>query len=502
MSGNTMIGDQAVKNVVIVGGGTAGWMAAASLSKLLGKSIAVTLIESDEISTVGVGEATVPPLILLNRYLDINEQEFLTFVKGSIKLGISFENWKNVNENYFHMFGTPGKDTWAASFQHFWLRGKELGVNNPLGDYSLEHKAAEHNKFAHMPNSSLNYAYHLDAGFYAKFLRNIAEKAGATRIEGKIVNVALDEDEYIKSIELASGQIIEGDLFIDCSGFRGLLIEQTLHTGYEDWSHWLPCDSAVAVQTESVRDPVPYTRSIAHAAGWQWQIPLQHRVGNGLVYCSRYISDDDAKKLLLENIDGRLITEPKVIKYRTGQRLKHWNKNCVALGLASGFIEPLESTSIHLIQRGITRLIQMFPHSGIRACDVNEYNEQMKVEILNVRDFIILHYHLTERNDSPFWEYCRSMDIPESLEYRMRMFRETGKVFVKSYELFSESSWLQVMVGQGLIPENYHPVANEIPADSLVKFLADIRAQVNQNLQKMPLHKDYLDFYCKASDWN
>lgn len=497
-----MIGGQAVKNVVIVGGGTAGWMAAASFAKLLGKSISVTLIESDEISTVGVGEATVPPLILLNRYLEINEQEFLAFVKGSIKLGISFENWKNVNENYFHMFGTPGKDTWAASFQHFWLRGKELGVNHPLGDYSLEHKAAEHNKFAHMPKASLNYAYHLDAGFYAKFLRNIAAQAGATRIEGKVTNVALDEDDYIKSIELASGQIVEGDLFIDCSGFRGLLIEQALHTGYEDWSHWLPCDSAVAVQTESVRDPVPYTRSIAHAAGWQWQIPLQHRVGNGLVYCSRYVSDDDAKKLLLDNIQGRLISEPKIIKYRTGQRLKHWNKNCVALGLASGFIEPLESTSIHLIQRGITRLIQMFPFAGVRACDVDEYNEQMKVEILNVRDFIILHYHLTDRNDSPFWQYCRNMDIPESLEHRMRMFRETGKVFVKSYELFSEASWLQVMVGQGLIPENYHPVANEIPADDLVKFLAEIRTQVNQNLPKMPTHKDYLDFYCKASDWN
>ena len=499
---NNMIGDQQVKNIVIVGGGTAGWMAAASFSKLLGKSISVTLIESDEISTVGVGEATVPPLILLNRYLEINEQEFLSFVKGSIKLGISFENWKNVNEDYFHMFGNAGKDTWAASFQHFWLRGKELGVNNPLGDYSLEHKAAEHKKFAHMPNSSLNYAYHLDAGFYAKFLRGIAEKAGANRIEGKVANVALDHDEYIKSIELASGQIVMGDLFIDCSGFRGLLIEQALHTGYEDWSHWLPCDSAVAVQTESVRDPVPYTRSIAHHAGWQWQIPLQHRVGNGLVYCSRYISDDDAKKLLLENIEGRLISEPKIIKYRTGQRLKHWNKNCVALGLASGFIEPLESTSIHLIQRGITRLIQMFPHAGIRACDVDEYNEQMKAEILNVRDFIILHYHLTDRDDSPFWQYCKTMPIPESLEQRMRMFRETGKVFVKSYELFSESSWLQVMVGQGLIPENYHPVANEIPADELVKFLADIRVQVNQSLQKMPTHKNYLDFYCKASDWD
>jgi tryptophan halogenase len=490
-----------VRKVVIVGGGTAGWMAAASLSKSLGKSIAVTLVESDEISTVGVGEATVPPLILLNRYLDINEQEFLAFVKGSIKLGISFENWKNIGEKYFHVFGTPGKDSWAASFQHFWLRGMELGVKYPLGDYSLELKAAEQNKFSHMPNSSLSYAYHLDAGFYAKFLRSVAEKAGTERVEGKVVNVNLDQDDYIKSIQLASGVEVEGDFFIDCSGFRGLLIEQALHTGYEDWSHWLPCDSAVAVQTESVRAPVPYTRSIAHSAGWQWQIPLQHRVGNGLVYCGSYISDDEAKALLLENIEGRLISEPKVIKYRTGQRLKHWNKNCVALGLASGFIEPLESTSIHLIQRGITRLIQMFPYSGIRSCDVDEYNEQMKAEVLNIRDFIILHYHLTEREDSPFWQYCKTMPIPESLERRMRMFKETGKVFVKSYELFSEASWLQVMVGQGLIPETYHPVVNEIPAESLVNLLGDIRAQVKQNLQKLPTHSDYLEYYCKASEW-
>lgn len=490
-----------VRKVVIVGGGTAGWMAAASLATSLGKSIAVTLIESDEISTVGVGEATVPPLILLNRYLNINEQEFLAFVKGTFKLGISFENWKNVDENYFHMFGAPGKDNWAASFQHFWLRGLGLGINFPLGDYSLEHKAAEHHKFAHGHNSSLSYAYHIDAGFYAKFLRGVAEKAGAERMEGKVIDVSLDPESYIKSIQLASGVVVEGDLFIDCSGFRGLLIEQALHTGYEDWSHWLPCDSAVAVQTESVNDPVPYTRSIAHPAGWQWQIPLQHRVGNGLVYCSRYLSDDEAHALLLKNIQGQLINEPKTIKYRTGQRLKHWNKNCVALGLASGFIEPLESTSIHLIQRGITRLIQMFPYNGILSCDLDEYNEQMKAEVLNIRDFIILHYHVTERDDSPFWQYCRSMSIPATLEQRIRMFRETGKVFVKSYELFSEASWLQVMVGQGLIPEHYHPVVNEIPEENLVNFLRDLRAQVKQGVQKMPRHSDYLDYYCKASEW-
>lgn len=491
-----------VKKVVIVGGGAAGWMAAASLSKLLGKSIHVTLVESDEISTVGVGEATVPPLILLNRYLDINEQEFLAFVKGTIKLGISFENWKNINENYIHPFGYTGKDTWAASFQHFWRRGMDVGVNYPLGDYSIEYEAALQNKFAHMPNSALTYAYHLDAGFYARFLRQIAEKAGAVRIEGKIEQVVLDETQYIKSIKLASGTLIDGDLFIDCSGFRGLLIEQALHTGYEDWSHWLPCDSAIAVQTESVRAPVPYTRSIAHHAGWQWQIPLQHRVGNGLVYCSRYMSDDEAKKMLTEKVEGKLISEPKIIKFRTGQRRQHWNKNCVALGLASGFIEPLESTSIHLIQRGITRLIQMFPHDGILACDVDEYNEQMKTEVLSVRDFVIMHYHLTEREDSAFWRYCKNMPIPESLKHRISLFKETGKLFVESpYKLFAEPSWLHVMVGQGVVPERHHIVANEMTESELKKFLEDVRNNVKKTVQKMPSHHDYLQHYCKSSEW-
>lgn len=491
-----------VKKVVIVGGGTAGWMAAASLARFLGKTIELSLIESDEIATVGVGEATVPPLILLNRYLDINEQEFLTFVKGTIKLGISFENWKAEGEKYIHAFGYPGKDTWAASFQHFWRRGMELGVNYPLADYSLENQAALHNKFAHLNSASLSYAYHIDAGFYAKFLRNIAEKAGAMRIEGKVTDVILDDAQYIQSIKLASGVFVEGDLFIDCSGFRGLLIEQALHTGYEDWSHWLPCDNAIAVQTESVREPVPYTRSIAHRAGWQWQIPLQHRVGNGLVYCSRYMSDDEAKKLLLEKVEGRTITEPKIIKYRTGQRLKYWNKNCVALGLASGFIEPLESTSIHLIQRGITRLIQMFPADGIRTCDRDEYNEQMKAESVNIRDFIILHYHLTERDDSPFWRYCKNMPIPASLEQRMRLFKETGKVYIKPYELFVEASWLQVMVGQGIIPQHYHALVNEMSDQDLVQFLTEMRNSIKQTLQKMPSHHDYIQHYCKATGWD
>lgn len=492
-----------VKKVVIVGGGTAGWMAAASFSKLLGKSIDVTLIESDEISTVGVGEATVPPLTLLNRYLDINEQEFMTAVKGSIKLGISFENWRNPGDNYIHPFGYTGKDTWAASFQHFWRRGMDIGVNYPLSDYSVEYEAALQNKFAHMPSATMTYAYHIDAGFYARFLRAIAEKAGASRIEGKVEEVILDEAQHIKSVRLVSGAIIEGDFFIDCSGFRALLIEQALKTGFEDWTHWLPCDSALAVQTESVREPVPYTRAIAHSAGWRWEIPLQHRVGNGLVYSSKYMSDDEAKKILLAQIQGRIISEPKIIRFKAGQRVKYWNKNCVALGLASGFVEPLESTSIHMIQRGITRLIQMFPHDGIRACDVDEYNEQMKTEVLTVRDFVVMHYHLTEREDSAFWRYCKNMPIPASLEHRIRLFKETGKFFVDSpYKLFAEPSWLHVMVGQGIIPERYHPVANEMTETDLKKFLENIRNHVKQTVQKMPSHHDYLQYYCKAAAWD
>ncbi|WP_323815702.1 tryptophan halogenase family protein [Cellvibrio sp. NN19] len=492
-----------IRNLVIVGGGTAGWMAAAAFSKLLGKSIKVTLVESEEIGTVGVGEATVPPLILFNRYLGINEQDFLSYVKGTIKLGISFENWKNIGESYIHPFGNTGKDTWAASFQHFWRRGLELGVNYPLGDYSLEYQAALQNKFAHMPNSPMTYAYHLDAGRYAKFLRELAEKAGAVRVEGKVDEVLLDKDEYVSAIKLASGDIISGDFFIDCTGFRALLIEQALHTGFEDWSHWLPCDTALAVQTESVREPVPYTRSIAHAAGWRWQIPLQHRVGNGLVYCSQYISDDEAKKTLLEQIEGRTTSEPKLIRFKTGQRLKHWNKNCVALGLASGFIEPLESTSIHLIQRAITRLVQMFPLDGIRNCDIDEYNAQMKTEVESIRDFIIMHYHLTERDDSGFWRYCRNMPIPETLAHRIRLFKETGKLFVESpYKLFAEPSWLHVMVGQGIIPERYHAVANEMSEQELKKFLEDTRNTVFKTVQKLPLHQDYLEYFCKADTWD
>src|SRR6185295_2839527 len=338
-----------VRRIVIAGGGTAGWMVAAGLSKTLGKVLDIKLVESDEIGTVGVGEATIPTLVTFHRLLEINEQEFMAATQATFKLGIGFENWRAPGENYVHSFGTTGKDYWTAGFQHFWLKGRERKLAGDYGDYCLELKASLESKFAHLPNQAMNYAYHLDAGLYAKFLRKFAEGFGVRRIEGKIVEVPLNpENGYIRSVKLDSGVEIEGDLFLDCTGFRGLLIGNALHVGYEDWSHWLFCDSAVALQTESMGPALPYTRSIAHDSGWQWRIPLQHRVGNGMVYCSRYIKDDAAREALMANIEGKVLTDPRVIKFRPGQRLKTWSKNCIAIGLASGFIEPLESTSIHL----------------------------------------------------------------------------------------------------------------------------------------------------------
>ncbi len=492
--------NKTVKKVVIAGGGTAGWMVAALLSKTLGKVLDIRLIESDEIGTVGVGEATIPTLVTFHRLLEVNEQEFLAAVQGTFKLGISFENWRAIDKNYIHSFGETGRDHWTAGFQHFWMKGRQRGVAAEFGDYCLELKAAQCGRFAHLPKIGLNYAFHIDATLYAGFLRRFAEGFGIRRIEGKITQVNTNpESSFIESVTLASGEHVDGDLFIDCTGFRGLLIEQTLHAGYEDWSHWLPNDSAVAVQTASVGDAVPYTRSIAREAGWQWRIPLQHRVGNGMVFCGRYLSADEARDTVLNNVEGELLTEPKLIRFRTGRRLQHWKKNCVAIGLASGFVEPLESTSIHLIQRGITRLMQMFPFDGIRQSDIDEYNRQTIFETDNIRDFIVLHYKLTERQDTPFWRYCRNMEVPDSLAHRIELFRETGRVFRVPNELFAENSWIQVMLGQGLRPEQYHPVVNVMGDDELEEFLKQIQSRVERTVAQLPPHQAYVEQYCKTS---
>lgn len=487
-----------VKRVVIAGGGTAGWMAAAALSKLI-KDIDITLIESDEIGTVGVGEATIPTLLYYHKLLNINEAEFLRETQGTFKLGINFENWRDVDQDYFHAFGVTGKDCWAAGFQHFWTKGKSLNMSSDFGDYCLEGIAAKANKFAQLPNNGLNYAYHIDATLYAKFLRKIAEQHGITRIEGMIDNVKLNEKSgHIESLALKSGQIIEGDLFLDCTGQKGLLIEETLHTGFIDWSHWLPNNSAIAIQTEMTEAPLPYTRSIAHKAGWQWRIPLQHRTGNGVVYCSNYMSDDEAETHLLSNIKGEPITQPRRIKFKTGTRRQHWNKNCVAIGLSSGFLEPLESTSIHLIQQAVIRLMRIFPVNGIKQCDVDEFNEQTDTDVASIRDFIILHYTVTDRNDSPYWRHCSNMPIPDSLAHRLELFEETGRVFRKNNELFDDS-WMQVMIGQGLIPKTYHPIVNNMSDAELGRFLATIKDTEEQKVAGLPSHEQFIQHFCAAA---
>jgi tryptophan halogenase len=345
----------------------------------------------------------------------------------------------------------------------------------------------------------MNYAFHLDASLYARFLRRFSEGFGVQRIEGKIVGVQTAPDSaHIQSLRLDSGVVIEGDLFIDCTGFRALLIGETLGVPYEDWSAWLHCDSAMAVQTASVGEPVPYTRSMAHGAGWQWRIPLQHRVGNGLVYAKRQLDDEQARELLLGRIQGETLTTPRTIRFTPGQRRETWRGNCVAIGLSSGFLEPLESTSIHLIQRGIVRLMQTFPSNGISAADVAEYNRQSRDEIEHIRDVIILHYKVTNRGDTPFWRACRDMDVPASLRHRIELFRETGRVFRIPNELFAENSWIQVMLGQGITPERYHPVADLMGDAELAGFLGDIQAQVDKTVVQLPQHQAYVQRYCAA----
>lgn len=485
--------------VVIAGGGTAGWLAAAALARQMGSSLDVTLVESAEIGTIGVGEATIPPMRTFHRLLRIDERQFMRATNATFKLGIQFENWKSVGHRYFHSFGRTGKETLITDFIHFWMRGRKLGIAEDFGAYCVEFSAALQGRFATHAGDKVNYAFHLDAGRYAGFLRGMAESGGVRRVEGKIGQVKRDTSSgNIASLVMDSGVEIDGDLFIDCTGMRGLLIEQTLKTGYEDWNDWLPCDRAVAVQTESTESAVPYTRSIAHHAGWRWKIPLQNRTGNGIVFCSRYMSEDEAMSKLLNEIEGKTIIEPRTIPFRVGKRRKAWNKNCIAIGLSSGFLEPLESTSIHLIMTAITRLLQMFPQKEIQPSIVDEYNRQADSEIEKIRDFIILHYKATERDDSDFWRYCRNMDIPDELEHRLRLFNEAGKFYQSEGELFRLDSWTQVMLGQGLYPEGYHPIVDTMAENELKAFLVGLRSKVEQAIDQMPIHEEFVRTYCAS----
>ena len=483
---------QPIKKVVIAGGGTAGWMTAAALSKLMGTQLDITLVESESIGTIGVGEATIPTLVFFHRLLGIDEAEFLRETHGTYKLGIRFENWRDVGKDYIHAFGTTGKDCWACGFQHFWMRAKQLGLAGDFGDYCLERRAAEEHKFTHLPNIGLNYAFHLDASRYAAYLRKFSEKFGAKRVEGKIDQVQLDPDTgFIRGLKLDSGKVLDGDFFIDCTGMRALLIEKALHTGFESWSHWLPCDSAVAVQTEAVEPPIPFTRSIARESAWQWRIPLQTRVGNGLVYASSYQSDEAARSQLLENVEGKTLRDPLLIKFQTGRRRKQWHKNCLAVGLSSGFLEPLESTSIHLIQQNIVRFLRFFPQTEIHQREVDEFNRQCEFDMERIRDFIILHYKVTDRADTEFWRHCRQMDIPDTLAAKIDMFHETGHVFREANELFVDS-WQQVMIGQGLMPERYHPLVDSMSEQELSGFINQIKGSIDKTVANLNDHNAYL----------
>jgi tryptophan halogenase len=494
-----------VKKVVIAGGGTAGWLAAAAISNQLGPLIDITLIESDEIGTIGVGDATIPPIRVFHKLLQIDEQEFMRATAATFKLGISFENWGLKGDSYIHSFGRNGKPTWMCEFHNFWLRSLELGVQSELGEYCFELQAAKAGKFATSQQADINFAYHFDAGQYAKFLRRFAEGFGIKRVEGRIKEVTQNSDTgYIESLTLHSGQVVAGDLFIDCTGFRGLLIEQTLKTGYEDWSHWLPCDSAAAVQTELMGPAAPFTRSVAHDSGWRWCIPLQHRVGNGLVFSSTFQTDESAKEELIGAIEGKPLTTPRVLKFQTGRRRQVWNKNVVALGLSSGFIEPLESTSIHLMMVGVTRLLHLFPFDGVKQSLVDQYNEGARIEMEKTRDFVVLHYHATLRDDTPFWRHCRDMPIPDTLAHRIELFRENAYAFQGDNELFRVDSWTQVMLGQRINPRSYHHAARILGEEELKRFLADYRASIMQTVARMPVHQDFVNQYCQASNsvWN
>jgi tryptophan halogenase len=485
------------RRIVIAGGGTAGWMSAAAIARTLGPVAKVTLIESDAIGTIGVGESTIPPLVTYNRLLGINEAEFMRATQATFKLGIEFENWKNVGERYFHSFGGTGQDHWSAGFQHFWMEGRSRGHQAEYGEYCLELKAAEAAKFAHLPNERMNYAYQLDSGLYAKFLRRMAEGDGTNRVEGKILSVERNSDDGdIAALLLDGERRIEGDLFIDCTGFRALLIEGALKAGYDDWTHWLPCDSAIAIQTASVRPPVPYTRAIAHDAGWQWRIPLQHRQGNGIVYASAHLDRDAALDRLLTTIEGERLVQPNFIGFQTGSRRLQWSHNCVAVGLSAGFMEPLESTSIHLIQRAVLRILRMLPAGPVSPRDVAEFNEQQMTDTVQIRDFLILHYKATERRDSAFWRYCAGMAVPDTLAQKIELFRETGRVFRKNEELFAENSWIQVMMGQGIMPQSWHPVAAKLSDDEIAALLGGIRETVSRQTASLPTHGHYVERYC------
>lgn len=497
---------QAIQKVVILGGGSAGWMTAAALSKVFeAKNLDITLVESEAVGTVSVGEATIPQISLFNKLLGLDENDFVKRTKGTFKLGIEFANWKAKGHKYMHPFGTYGRNMDAIHFHHYWLKMYQQGKAPGLENYSLLCNAAYAGRFnqpqpiQNSPLSNIPYAFHFDATLYAAYLREFAEKRGVKRIEGKVQEVfTRASDGFIDSLQLESGQMLDGQLFIDCTGFKGLLIEQTLKTGFEDYGHWLPCDRAVAMPCKNTADLHPYTRSTAQDAGWIWRIPLQHRVGNGYVYPSAFIEDDQAVDVLRSQLESEALAEPNHLRWQTGRRAKAWNKNVVAIGLSGGFIEPLESTGLHLIQTAISRLMGFFPNRGFNQIDIDVFNSQTKLEMEQIRDFIILHYKLTERDDTPFWRYVKNMDVPDTLTEKLELYATNGRIFRNDNELFDETSWLAVMDGQGLVPQSYHPIVDNMPEDELAQRLTHIESVIKASVNTMPLQTEYIERFCAA----
>ncbi len=497
-----------IRSIVIVGGGTAGWMVAAALSHMLaGSGMTIRVVESEAIGTVGVGEATIPHIQYFNRLLGIDEDDFVRRTCATFKLGIEFVDWGQIGERYIHPFGTYGQEMEGIHFHHFWYRHAQAGRALPLDRYSIGVGAARAGKFMRpdpsrrgSPLAGISYAFQFDAALYARYLRERAEAAGVVRTEGRIVDVALNGGNgHVDHVVLDDGSNVAGDLFIDCSGFRGLLIEGALKAGYDDWREWLPCDRAVARPCARVGDPTPYTRATATSVGWRWRIPLQSRTGNGHVYCSDYVDDDTALAMLNDGLDGAPLAGPNFLRFSAGVRRKAWDRNVVALGLAAGFLEPLESTSIHLIQTGIARLLTNFPDRAFNQPDIDYYNRRTRLEYEQVRDFLILHYNATVRDDSPFWRRCRDMAIPASLEERIAIFRENARLYRHDNELFSETSWLAVLHGQNIHPKRHHPIADILSEEELDRRMTHIAGAMDAGVRAMPDHMAFIDRFCRAT---
>jgi len=500
-------GARAIRSVAVIGGGSAGWMAAAALSKMFGRTIRVVLVESEEIGLIGVGEATVPHLSAFNRLLEIDEGEFVRQTQGSFKLGIQFNDWGQIGDSYIHGFGTIGRDLGMLPFHQYWLKARTAGRGADIGRYSLNTVAAPLGKFMvpprdappNSPLAEIAYAYHFDAVLYARFLRAGAEAQGVKRIEGKVVAVEREASRgFVDHVRLESGEQVQADLFLDCTGFRALLIGDALQVGFDDWTRWLPCDRALAVPCEKVGPPTPYPRATAREAGWQWRIPLQHRTGNGHVYSSAFTSDDRAADILLSNLDGPAQADPKSLRFTSGKRRKLWDRNVVALGLAGGFLEPLESTAIYLIQAGINRLMQLFPDADCDPALQAAYNDQSAFEYERIRDFLILHYHVTQRTDSDFWNYLRTMAVPDTLRHTIDLFVANGQFFRNGTEMFGLTSWVQVMLGQGLYPQRYHPAVDWVATPDCLALVDHVEKVVASNVGLMPAHEQFIARCCAA----